>query len=489
MAKGLGSLLGLGLWAVGRSAFAGPYDPPPIVVSTDEPPMIGDRNGLLFLRDRSDFVRLYPHAKISLEGHGFFGSHVDTLLPAEAGVDLGPRFLVREAQLGLGGELLQRVGFDAAIDLASNPAIDGARVDGTSRRVALSHAWAMVDQGRGLTLTMGYFEAPFTLENRTATGDLPMMERNVAIRGFVVPGSKVVGASFGGSSRHATMHWEAGGFGAESLAPGELERRFDWMSRLAFRPFAAESESAWNAAQIGVSGRVGWRNPRDASDDAPAITTGQGFALFRPAFSERGQSVHVVPSDLQWATGIELRVPFHGVVLRSEGYWVSRETHETFDEQPGTVQRAGRMSGIGWYGELSFWLLQALNIADGDPPVLGEYPGVRHLELATLPPRVDRYGLELAAIVAGVNATYDPSLRGGPAASIDRPQRIEVYQLGFGINYWQTSRFRVSFNYNWYTTPRSGQGNNLAGVPGNLGQRDTGAHSLGEVGMRMTVMF
>src|SRR5688572_11161983 len=89
--------------------------PPPILAELDEPPLLGESNGLIYLRDRRDLIRLYPHAELALEAHGFFGARVPELRADEARVDLGPRFFVRRARFELGGELGKRLAFDAAL--------------------------------------------------------------------------------------------------------------------------------------------------------------------------------------------------------------------------------------------------------------------------------------------------------------------------------------------------------------------------------------
>ena len=466
--------------------------PPPILTELDDPPLLGEANGLIFLRDRRDLIRLYPHARLVLEAHGFFGSRVPELRADEARVDLGPRFFVRHARFELGGELGKRLAFDAAIELRANPAIDGARDDGRDTQVALDDAWGYLDAGRGLGIMLGFFQAPFSLENRTATSELAFMERSVAVRGFAVPAPKVLGAAFTGSTYQDTLNWTAGAFGAEAVTPGEPDRSFDVIGRLSWEPLAAnEQAESIRGLHFGFSFRGGTRNPRDTTSDAPAITTRQGFPLWRPTHLDgAGNRVHVLQTGTQGAFGAELRVPTKYLTLRAEAYYTTRHTRETVDGAPLGFERGGRMHGVSGYVELSVWPFMALGILETEQPRLGTYPQPEHLELATTLPYQDRYGAEVAFMAGGINATYDPASREGRADAAAPGGSIRVIELGAALSYWHTKRFKMGVNYSVYVTPGSGGGENLAEVPGNLEPgADTQAHRLHEVGARTTLMF
>jgi hypothetical protein len=134
---------------------------PPVPGTADlaEPPMFGEKDGLFYFRDPHDNVRLYPHAEVNLDGHGFFN---ETTRPTSDQVlaDLGPHFLVRHAIFNLSGELFKTFSFDAGLDLVANPAVDGARADGRENRVALYDAWGRVVAGPGFLFRAGVLAAP-----------------------------------------------------------------------------------------------------------------------------------------------------------------------------------------------------------------------------------------------------------------------------------------------------------------------------------------
>jgi hypothetical protein len=477
-------------WAGEPPASAGTakHPSPPITADLSDPPLLGDKDGVLYLRDSEDRLRLYPRAELALQGHGFLGDNTSTLGESDALTDLGPRFFVRRARFELGGELFKRVAFDVSLDLVANPALDGAQADSSHTRVALVDAWGSVDAGRGLSLRLGVFQAPFSLENTTRSNDLALMERNIATR-FMVPGQKVLGAAVSSVSNRNLLRVDVGVFGAESLDPGRFERSFDGMAHVSFYPVRFRPMRDF---QVGFSLRFGARNLRESTGDLGAITSGQGFAFFRPTRTTAdGRTLHIMPSTGQQAGSLELRLPLSAFVLRSEIALLHRGTRESFGGvESAFSERRGELFGVAWYAEASVWLLQLLGVIEGEMPVFGEYPRNQHLEVATLSVPPNRYGPEIAFMVAGVNASYDSASRGGVEPTPPLADDINVLQLTLGINYWHTRRFKLSLNLSDYIAKGSGR-KNLASVPGSLGPESqrTDAISLYEIGARTTLSF
>src|SRR5262249_7755692 len=128
------------------------------------------------------------------------------------------------------------------------------------------------------------------------------------------------------------------------------------------------------------------------------------------------------------------------------------------------TERYGRILGVGWYAELSAWPY-------GDAFLTPE-PGIdhpRHLDLASRPPRHTPHGLEVIALVSGINGSYRGATRGQPTVDPNTPAGdITVYQVGVGATYWHTRHARLGVNYMAYLTPRSGTVDNQAVVPDNL---------------------
>ena len=465
--------------------------PPDLLVSLAEPPLAGYKDGLLYLRDPRDILRLYPHGQLDLDAHGFFGAGVSAVPASLAGVSLAPSFFVRHARFDLAGEFTKRIAFDGGIELVANPAIDGSRANGQSTQVALADAWAELSEGRGLGVWLGVFQGPFSLENRTAATQLPMLERNLAVRGFAATGGgKALGAAIVGSTQHQVLHWELGAFGAETTAPTDFEQYFDAMGRFVYTPWGDEAVHPLHNAEIGLSARGGWRTPRDTTGDAAAITTGQGFALWRPTYTDAtGRLVHIIPDAQQWGAGAELRIPYRGFVLQGEAFWLYKGMREAYDGfQATSTERTGSLSGVGWYGELSWWPFQTFHLI-GDNPQPRTAPQADHLEVAPTPPLPERNGVEIGVLAAGINATYDGASRSG-TESASGATSVELYQFSLAVSYWQSSHLRVSLEGNAYYAPTTASPPATV-LPGNLGPTpiDANASLMGELGGRVSVMF
>jgi hypothetical protein len=216
----------------------------------------------------------------------------------------------------------------------------------------------------------------------------------------------------------------------------------------------------------------------------PAITTGQGFVLWRPTYQDSlGRLIHVIPSGAQNVLGGELRLQAGRFALQGEAYYVSNDTREAIDGyQLTNSERFGKMEGVGWYAQLSAWPY-------GHPFLAGQ-PGFyrpRHLDLASRSPVRTPHGLEVIALVSGINASYKGATRLGSVPDNDTPMGdLTVYQMGVGANYWHSRHAHFGVYYNVYYTPgsattQSGAPVNQAVVPDNLTTNAAGAANIGHV--------
>jgi hypothetical protein len=319
------------------------------------------------------------------------------------------------------------------------------------------------------------------------------MERSLPIRGFVVPNAKEIGLYLWGDlNAEKNLSYELGAFIGDGPNRPQVDGYPDWIGRIFSRPFARGGEGTFEKLQVGVSAQYGARDPKYVGYDYPAITTAQGWALWDPRYRDaQGRVVRVLPSGAQRRIGGELRLPIDRYELRSEAYFVLNGTREALEgRELSSTERLGRVSGVGWYVQLSMWPL-------GDAFVNGD-PGFSRpprLDLTRDPPP-DKRGLELVGIVAGVNADYDGASRGGvydantPGAGVGGA--IAAYQIGLGANYWYSRYLRATVSYTAYGTPGSAAGENLARVPGNLLAPGSAAASsawMHEVGARLAAAF
>jgi hypothetical protein len=473
----------------------------------DSAPIAGYRDGF-YVRDPGDHFRLYPRVRLNIDAYSFFGPGVADVPADGGGVGLAPRLFVRRFRLELGGDFFKkRISFLASAELGGQslsnvngrtqqsaakpgqaPSAISARyapVEAVSSTATPQDVWINVHVIDGLDFMLGQYQAPISLENRTSEGLTPFMERNVAIRGFVVPGGKETGLTAWGDLFGGVLSYELGVFGGDGQNRPQVDSAFDFAGRLVTRPLL-HLGGPLARAQIGASARVGVRDAKSVAYDIPQITSGQGFVLWDSTYKDSlGRTLHVIPSGTQSVFGGELRVPFGIGALQAEAYYVSNHTREAVEGfQLSNTERLGEMRGVGWYGQLSFWPV-------GDAFVGGE-PGVTRPRSPDLskPEEPLKKGLELIGLVGGINARYDGIARGGAADAKTPRAPIIIYEYGFAASYWMTRAIRVTANYIIYHTPNSGSADNLALVPGNIAATPRAdAHLLHELGARLSLQL
>ena len=517
-------------------ADAPPAPPPPGSVAASEPPApvpspfppegespdermdnVGFRvGGGFFIRDSRDNFRLHPFGLYDTSVYGTLGPGVDKVAAKDTAVGLKPRLFIRRVRVGFEGELLKRWSFAAVLEfggmgLSNVPGGAGpaqtaagkpgtAPTAGTARYAPIENVTSAAFPAdvfigykvcKCLNFVVGHGNSPMTMDNRT--GDLyhPLMERNVAIRSFVMGNqSRDLGGWVWGELGPRVFVYELGVFGGDGQNRPSVDAKVDFMGRMFARPFAGIGTSdlaKWT--QIGVSARHGDRDPNFVGYDYAPMSTGQGFLLWKPSYTDSlGRQVHVLPSGSQNIIGGEFRTQVGRFALQSEAYYVVNNTREAVDSyQLTNTERLGRIKGIGWYAQASVW------------PVGDKFfvePGIyqpRHVDLKSKQSARLPHGLELIALAAGINADYQGGSR---LKSTDDPNtpsgKITIYQVGGAVNYWHTKHVRVGVNYFAYLTPGSGTKDNSALVPDNLAQTDGtkgSGHILHELGGRVVIAF
>jgi hypothetical protein len=492
-----------------------PFPQESLLDRRNEGPLLAGWSDGFYLRDQNNYFQLFPRALVQTDVYGFFGAGAAAVPATDGGVGLKSRLLIRRARLGLGGEFLKRWSFmiegelggqdpnntNGAAQLSAAPAGKAptaataryAPLDSVGSRAGLADVWISYRYAPWLNLMVGQFNLPFSMENRTADDYTPWMERNLAIRSFVVPSSKDLGGMLWGDIERGLVSYEIGVFGGDGQNRPSVDNRVDFSGRVYARPFASlGTGSLAKHTQIGLSARHGDRDPASVGYDYPAITTGQGFELWKPAYTDSlGRFVHVLPSGSQNAIGGELRTRLSEFALQGEVYYVANNTREAVDGfQLTNTERLGQIHGLGWYLQLSGWLL-------GDSFVAPD-PGMnrpRRLDTRVEGEGRPRRGLELIAIMSGINANYSGATRKGATADPLTPSAdITVYELGLAAQYWHTKHVRFAVNYIVYDTPESGdRTKNQAVVPANLPPTSTTAatpgHLLHELGARLALSF
>lgn len=487
----------------------------------DAVPLAGWHGGF-FIRDTKDYFRLYPKGRLQFDFYSFFGKNVGDMPAADGGSALKPRFFARRARVEIAGEFLKRWSFLMGVEFGGqgisnangkaqlsaapagkDPTAASARyqpVDGVSAVAAPADIFINYRVFPALNFMFGQYQAPFSIENRTGDPSTPFIERNLAIRGFVFPTAKEMGLTVWGElGQRKLMSYEIGIFAGDGENRPGVDALPEFIGRIFVKPFAGK-KGILEGAQVGISARTGERDQNYVGYDYPSIRTGQGFVLWNPAYKDSlARNIHIIPSGSQNAVGGELRVPISRLDVRGEVYYVSNHTREAvegyqlantcLDSTTVCTERLGRVKGVGWYAQVSAWPL-------GDPFVTGDPGLTRPTKIDLTKPDVVKKGLEVLAVVAGVNASYDGAVRDGlydantPGLGRAPGTAITAYQIGLGANYWHTKHVRLSLNYNAYLTPGSGSPDNLAGVPGNLGvNADPNSHALHELTTRLGLVF
>ncbi len=479
-----------------------PIAPPPI-------PMAGYADTGFYLHDSKDFFRLYPRGRMYLDFGTTAGPSVPEIAGSDGGSALGSKFSVRRLRLELAGDLFQaRVSFLASVDLGGQsitnvngkaqnyaskvgeaPTATTARfsaIETAAPTASLADVWVNVKVVPQLQFMIGQYQTPFSLENRIAEGNYQFMERNFAMRSFVIQSQKESGITAWGVIDGGTFNYEVMVSGGDGSNRPNVDSRVDFFGRVFARPFAHSSDFEY--IQVGASAHHGDRDPKSVGYDLTQITTNQGFVLWDPTYKDSlGRTMHILPSGAQDAIGGELRVPIGRFDLRGEAYYVRNQTREAVDGyQLTSIERTGTMRGVGWYATISAWPF-------GDSYVMNDN-GIsrpRVLDLTNTKPKVKR-GLETLVTVSGVNAHYDGASRAGVRDPKTPDGDITIYNVGVGANYWVTRHFRASFNYMRYDTPGSGSKDNLAVVPGNASSNPSvaaGSHVIHELGGRIWLQF
>ena len=483
-----------------------PPPPPPAVfpsqLEEDEAPLAGIHGTRPYLRTKDDVFRLYPGGWLATD---FYWPPGAPDLPAEAdGSALEPSFAVRRVRLELSGEIVRRIYFTLGAELGGGRIGDTPYVGDTTTRFAMATA----HDGRitpaevsvtysfrdWLNFTAGLFNVPFSLDNRTREQRTPFMERNIVIRGLVVPYEKDLGLTIWGEFLDKrTLAYEVGVFAGDGPQRPFVDARPDVVGRVFVRPLTSVGDNVFfEQAQIGVSARYGERDQDLVGYDYPAIATNQGFVMWQPGYVDSlGRITHVIPSGAQRSIGGELRLPFRvpsGAVfdVRGEGYYLANNTREAVDPFTLTnTERLGRVKAGGWYASVSWWACCTDQLVTGEPGVYRPYTVDLEQDAPVL------RGLEILAMAGGIHGNSSGATREGSVPDANTPNAdITIYQIGAGVQFWYSENFRATVNYMLYFAPDSGdRTQNQAIVPDNLPAVGGDKHLHHELGLRLAAAF
>jgi phosphate-selective porin OprO and OprP len=482
-------------------------------VGLDGYPLAGYHGGKFYVRNRTDYFRLYVGSRLHIDSHNYFG-------PGVKHTDLKSTMLLRRARLELAGELMGHWQWEVQIE-AGSTAFDNA--SGTEQNsaapagadpTAATATYAPVQTAKFrarpiqayvnywasdlFNLQVGQFNLPFTMDNYTGTNTITFMERSIPTRTWGVPATKDMGAMLWGHLDKRALYWSWAVVQGEGENRPNADNRALTAMRVYTRPLV-HGKGPLELLQVGASFKYGMHDKNHVAYDYPSMSTQSGYRFWTPSYKDSvgtGRRVHIIPSGAELGIAGELRVPFDRFDLRSELVYLKNNTREGVDGfQSDYTERFGTMKGYAYYVQLSYWLF-------GQPFLTGS-PGDRkppRLKLKKPDPGVPPHGVEVALKWEQLRANYESASRSGEpdANNVDGDVKVDVASAG--VNYWATRHMRVTVNYVLNMFPDSAPtskatsaqralapGNRLAsGIDDDA--RDS-AHTLHEVTARVAVAF
>lgn len=482
-------------------------------VGLDGMPLSGYHSGKFYLRNRSDYFRLYLGGRLHIDSLNYFGTGVEH-------TDLKSTILLRRARVEIGGELMGHWQWEIQVETgptgfsnSSGTEQSSAAPAGTDPTATTAtyapvqtpqyktepiHAYVNYRASNLFNFQFGQFNLPFTAENRTSTNQITFMERAMPSRAWGVPGVKDIGAEVWGHLDDRLVYWSWAVVQGDGQNRPNADNRAATAMRVYTRPLA-RGKSPLQKLQVGASFRYGMHDKNHVAYDYPSMSTQSGYRFWTPTYTDSvgaGRRVHIIPSGAQLGIAGELRVPYDRFDLRSELVYLKNNTREGVDGfQNRYTERFGTMKGYAYHVTLAYWLL-------GKPGLTGD-PGDRQPPIVKLDkpdPGVPPHAVEVAVRWEQLNANYESASRSGVADEKNVDGDIKVDALSFGANYWASRHLRVSLNYVLNMFPDSAPTSEAteeqrAMAPGNRIRKGldddarSSAHSLHEVAARVAVAF
>jgi hypothetical protein len=294
-------------------------------------------------------------------------------------------------------------------------------------------------------LQAGQFDAPFTLENRTADPYTDFIERSLAVRALGVPTQKEVGVMVHGVDAQHMFHYSLGVFNGDGPNFRNVDNQLDVIGRGFIAPFAGSSYEGLRRLSVGASG---WYGQHLSGLPFPTQTTAGGFTIFDPHWvsgSTTTSAFELHQFGRMLAVGGEVNLPLGSTFgLRAEAVYKDQVLSE--DDITNLAQGvmplpmgAAELKGIAGYAEAWVWLL-------GDERQLPQ-PGLElPLRLTSIPAVEatpdDGLMVALRAEVLKEDMTTNRPTLGDPNLATTR-----VVSASAALNYWYGRRVRASVNY------------------------------------------
>ncbi len=448
----------------------------------------GYAGGQFAIHDERDRFYLIPSGRLQIDTYGFAGKGVTDYQRAD-GTGLKANMRLSRLRLELAGRILKHWYFWVAGEFGGTQPLDATQR--TSSFATAADAFIGYDAGSWFRIQVGQFDVPFTMENVTSDKWLSFMERSLTVRGVGAPYNKDLGVMIRGETPKGHLGWALAYVGGDGQNRPSVDNRGDGIGRILFRPFAGLERSLVQRFHLGVSGRLGRRDPSFVRYDAPRFTTPGGYEFWSPKYGSGASETHVIPSNVQRAGAVEMFLPLGRLDLQAEAVFLHEGRREAYVGSLGNPERSGTLSGASYYVQLALWPC-------GEPRLPGE-PG-KYPDPRIVPPgsgAEPKHALQLVIRweqlfldYDSVGRSYDaygllPGVKVGALDAVTTAIRVNVLQAA--ATYWATKHVRLTAMWSWYRFP-GGANENQALAPGaKPNGNDAAARSLHEIGVRVAL--
>jgi hypothetical protein len=418
--------------------------PPPLAVPAAEEPLAGVSNQNMFLRSPDGMFVFFPNGRLQDDAYFYKSSAPYPLKPKNT-------FLLKRARLELAGWVGPWAYFQIGADFAAAPPTTAGNVAGNQTNInATDDFVALAPCGDWFILQAGQFDAPFTLENRTSDKYFDFIERSLTVRAFGIPTNKEQGLMAHGTNPERNFYYSLGVFNGDGQNFKNVDNNFDFMGRAWISPTSFMGPGPLHDITVGGSY---WTGNHDLpSQPLASQSTAGGFVFLPnavPAINMDTVELHQQGRQHSWA--LELNAPIMHIFGVRWEFVHKDQPLSAIDTAAGkgnAILAGMHLKGWATYGEAWFWAL-------GDDRIIGE-PGMQmptRFKWGVKPPQQGVMIVTRIEYIKEDLTADDPA--GAISTLVDKNMNSTVLGLGqtkvtswqLGVNYWNSKRFRATFNY------------------------------------------
>jgi hypothetical protein len=388
---------------------------------------LGSKDGQLFFKTAREELVLLPSVRLDTTGRSLMTPDKYTS---------GSTVAIDKLRVQLAGWVTSKVYFDLGADF--QPGFSARHVD---------EYVEVAPWGDRVMFELGQFDAPFTLENRTAERYLDFSDRGAAVRAFAIPENKDQGLMVHGINPGRNFYYSAAVLNGEGPGVSGVNNHFDYMARGWFAPFSFRDPDLLHEITLGGSF---WTGDRSSGPAYPGQVTQGGFSVLEPSlwwWSGATRPLALREEGRLTSVALELNVPIaNRFGFRFE--WIGKHQGlaalDVSSSSPVTVSRV-TLSGWASYAEIWAWVLGSDQLL-----AVAATPGLElPLRYRDLDAARARHGLMFAARVDHIDETLtgNGDVMPPTGVGIASGGATQLTAVTAGGTYWYTRRARLSVNY------------------------------------------